>query len=125
MRPKGCPLTPQEACAQNIDTALREWFNHGRDVYEARRQQMREVAVKADISHMCTLLDDTYEDRVADWKHKYADGPEPEIKGLSQFDVQSDVEDLSACAYVSCDASVEDTDVGNWDLLQNPFAIRT
>jgi len=72
MRPKGCPLTPQEACAQNIDTSLREWFNHGENVYETRRAQMTRVAQKANITHMCTLLDQTYDDMVVDWKSKYA-----------------------------------------------------
>jgi hypothetical protein len=71
MRPKKCPLTPDEACAQNIDGALREWFNHGQEVYEARRLQMREVASKCGIAHMCTLLDDSYDDRVVEWHHSY------------------------------------------------------
>lgn len=83
LRPKGAPLTPSEACAINIDTALREWFNHGEDVYEMRRQQMREVAQRAGISHMCTLLNDTYDDRVLDWKTKY----EERLLGEQQFDL--------------------------------------
>jgi hypothetical protein len=41
MRPKGAPLSPEQACAQNIDNALREWFGHGQEVYEERRLQMK------------------------------------------------------------------------------------
>jgi hypothetical protein len=89
MRPKGCPLTPNEACALNIDTALREWFNHGEEVYETRRAQMREVAERAEISHLCTLLDDTYSDRVIDWLHKYRDAPDGEEVEELKFEPQS------------------------------------
>jgi hypothetical protein len=91
LRPKGCVLTPHEACAQNIDNALREWFNHGRDVYERRRAQMQAVAQKCNIAHMCTLLDDTYDDRVVEWKWKYADGPKPE-RQIIDFQPQIGVE---------------------------------
>jgi len=73
MRPKGCVNTPEQACALNIDTGLREWFNHGPEKYEFRRQQMKEVAAQADISHLCTLLDETYEDRVDNWEYTYTD----------------------------------------------------
>lgn len=74
LRGKGCPLTPKEACAINIDTALREWFYHGKEIYEKRRQEMKRVAWDADIRHMCMLLDHTYEDRVEDWREKYRNG---------------------------------------------------
>lgn len=80
MRPKGCPLTPEEACAQNIDTALREWFNHGEDVYEIRRRQMTNVAQKGNITHLCTMLNNSYDDMVVDWQYKYANGSKPEHK---------------------------------------------
>lgn len=71
MRPKNCVNTKEYACALNIDTALREWFNHGEDVYEMRRSQMQEVAQRAEITHLCTQLDETYDDKVAEWKDKY------------------------------------------------------
>lgn len=73
LRPKNAPLTPKEACAVNIDGALREWFNHGEEVYEKRRMQMTEVASRAGITHMCTMLDETYQDRVANWHETYID----------------------------------------------------
>lgn len=80
MRPKGAPLTCEEACALNIDTAIREWFNHGEEVYEMRRAQMQEIADRAGISHMCTMLDDDYATGVANWKAKYTN----EVIVLSQ-----------------------------------------
>ncbi len=88
LRPKNAPLTPSEACAQNIDTSLREWFNHGEDVFESRRQQLNAVAESGGLAHLCTMLDVTYDDVVADWKHKYAGGPKPE-REIEVFEVQS------------------------------------
>jgi len=66
--------TKEKLAADNIDGALREWFNHGEGIYEKRREQMREVAELAGISHMCTLLDQTYFDRVEHWKDRYIRG---------------------------------------------------
>jgi hypothetical protein len=74
VRGKDAPLTEDHACALNVDTALREWFNHGKDVFEERREQMKEVASLAGITHLCAELDLTYEDRVSAWKDKYERG---------------------------------------------------
>jgi hypothetical protein len=82
IRGKGHPLTPDEACALNIDTAIREFFNHGKDVYESERVLMNEVAAKAEISHMCALLQETYEDRVDDWYSKYENQSEEDSSVL-------------------------------------------
>jgi hypothetical protein len=71
LREKGSPNTKEMACALNIDGALREWFNHGKVIYEARRTQMRDVANQANISHMCSELDLTYEDRLQIWRNTY------------------------------------------------------
>lgn len=71
IRDKSSPLTEEHACAQNIDTALREWFNHGRDVYDMRREQLLEIANRTGIRHLCTELDVKFDDRVAQWKEKY------------------------------------------------------
>lgn len=71
MRGKNCPLTEEHACAQNIDGALREWFNHGEDKYEEQRELMKEVAARANISHLCSGLNLSYNDRVADWNDQY------------------------------------------------------
>ena len=73
LRPKGCPLTEDQACAMNIDTGLREWFNHGEDKYEKQRVLMTTVAERAGISHMCTRLNMSYNDSVLEWHEKYAD----------------------------------------------------
>jgi hypothetical protein len=73
LRPKGHPLTEQQAVALNLDTGLREFFNHGKIVYEYERTIFKEIAEKAEITHMCSLLDDTYEDRVDEWFSKYRD----------------------------------------------------
>jgi hypothetical protein len=71
MRGKKSPLTEEEACAQNIDTALREFFNHGREVYEKRRSELSEVARQCDIAHICTRLDVDFDECVAEWREKY------------------------------------------------------
>jgi hypothetical protein len=96
LRPKGAPLTPSEAVAQNIDTALREWFNHGPEVYEMRRKQMQEIAARHDITHMTTLLDRSYEEGVADWIAKYVDQETKEYLGVERFEMQSGVEEESS-----------------------------
>jgi hypothetical protein len=71
MRDKNSVDSEGSACAQNIDGALREWFNHGEEKYEQQRQMMREVARRSNIDHICTGLDLSYNDRVADWNAKY------------------------------------------------------
>lgn len=73
VRDKKSPLSENHACAQNIDTALREWFNHGETQYEKRRKQLKEVAASANITHLCAELEVSYDDRVAEWKNKYTE----------------------------------------------------
>jgi hypothetical protein len=77
MRGKNCVDTPESACAQNIDGALREWFNHGEEKYEAQRLLMKEVASRTGISHLCTGLNESYNDRVVDWFDKYSPDTPP------------------------------------------------
>lgn len=72
MRSKKSPLSEEHASAQNIDTALREWFNHGQEKYEERRSQLKEVAARADLTHLCLTLDKTYDDVALEWKQSYA-----------------------------------------------------
>lgn len=64
-------LTPQQLAGQNIDGALREWFNHGREMYEMRREQMNTVAEECDIKHMCQLLDSDYDAMLEVWRERY------------------------------------------------------
>jgi hypothetical protein len=71
MRGKNPPSSEEHACGLNIDTALREWFNHGKEIYEERRGQMKEIATRAKITHLCDELDLSYEDRVEKWQTKY------------------------------------------------------
>lgn len=71
IREKNCVNTREHACAINIDGALREWFNHGEEKYEKQRALMQEVAKKAEISHMCTMLNVTYNQRAAEWVEQY------------------------------------------------------
>lgn len=69
---KSKAITREQQAMQNIDGGLREWFSHGRDVYEKRREQMKEVAKRADIAHGCTVIHESYDDRLLRWKEKYA-----------------------------------------------------
>lgn len=71
IRNKSSPITEEHACAMNIDTALREWFNSGEELYEVRRNQMKQVAERCGITHLCTQLDVTYHDGVDSWISKY------------------------------------------------------
>jgi hypothetical protein len=71
IRDKNAPLTEEHACGLNIDTALREWFNHGEKIYEERRDQMKIIADKAGIAHLCDELDLSYDDRASFWRKKY------------------------------------------------------
>lgn len=71
LRDKNSPDSERVACAKNIDTACREWFNHGESVYEDRRKQLIKVAECADIKHLCEELDVSYDSRVEAWHDKY------------------------------------------------------
>jgi hypothetical protein len=64
-------LTLEMHSAQNIETSLHDWFYYGRDVFEDRRNKLREVARKCEIEHLCPCLDVSYDKRVNIWRHKY------------------------------------------------------
>jgi hypothetical protein len=91
MRPKGTVNTPEFACALNIDTALREWANHGEEAYEMRRLQMQQVARLNDITHLCTQLNVTYRQSVEEWYWKYFGGAEDD----SQLCIGEETEPMS------------------------------
>jgi hypothetical protein len=74
---KSTAITKEQQAMFNIDGALREWFQHGREVYEKRRAQMIEIAKEADIIHGCTVVHETYDDRLAEWKEKYCPDKTP------------------------------------------------
>lgn len=67
----------EDQSAGNIDGALREWWQHGRDVYELRRKQMKEVAFKCDLTDSCKMLAESYEDRLKHFQIRYL-GREPD-----------------------------------------------
>jgi hypothetical protein len=68
---KSKAITREQQAMQNIDGALREWFAYGRNHYEYRRAQMKEIAERAGISHGCTVIHESYDDRLKVWKEKY------------------------------------------------------
>lgn len=75
-------IGPKRHAAGNIETALREWFHHGRDVFTLRHKQMIEIAERAQLQNltmdvnedtgviMNSLYDD-YDTRLAQFKAKY------------------------------------------------------
>lgn len=65
---KSKDLSSQNIAAQNVDGALNSWFYHGREMFEMRRAQMKEVAKLADLDHMVRTLDMDYDMRVEEWK---------------------------------------------------------
>jgi hypothetical protein len=71
---KDSPVTQEMAAALNVDSAAREWFNHGEQIYELRRGQLCEVAKRHGILHLCTELDKTYNTRAQEWHAKYSSG---------------------------------------------------
>lgn len=73
-------ISREDQAAQNIDGALREWFAHGRDVYEFRRRQMQEIAIRGEVDHICRELEVTFDERVKAYKEKYFK-PSPEPSG--------------------------------------------
>jgi hypothetical protein len=62
-------VTPLSVSAMNLDGALREWFYHGPQVYEERREQVSKIALKANLVVPGVLL--SYQDRVNLWHEKY------------------------------------------------------
>jgi hypothetical protein len=72
LRSKAVSLEDQSA--MNIDGALREWWQYGREMYEMRRAQMTEVAQRAGVSHMCTELGVSYDMRMDLFREKYLEG---------------------------------------------------
>lgn len=71
LRGKSCEHSEEIACSMNIDTAMREFFNHGKDVYEEQQIILKRIADRAGLSNFCVELNSSYEDRVEQWKQKY------------------------------------------------------
>jgi hypothetical protein len=62
--------TPMEVACSCIDSAMHEWFAHGRDVFEDRRQKMLKLCEQ----HELTLpsVQYTFDERVSHWICKYS-----------------------------------------------------
>ncbi len=65
-------LGKEEHSAVAIDGAIREWFFHGRDVFEVRHKQMVAIAEKHGLVHLIPELYTSFDDRVEAWKKQYA-----------------------------------------------------
>jgi hypothetical protein len=81
-------LTPRQQAAQNIDNSLREWYYHGRTVFEGRLAQMRDVAKRTDLVHLCNCLDYPYDYWTVKWLEKYRPLPEGETRPLPLLDLE-------------------------------------
>jgi hypothetical protein len=64
-------LTLEQQSAQNIDTSLHDWFYYGRDHFEYRLNQMKDVAARTGITHLCHGFGRSYDERVQEWLQKY------------------------------------------------------
>lgn len=71
LRGKTNEMSEDEACALNIDTAIREFFNHGREVYEDKRRILQRIADRANIRAFCTEIDVPFDERAYAWREKY------------------------------------------------------
>lgn len=83
-------VSPLTVSCFNIDSALREWFFHGKDVYEMRRAQMQQIAAAHDLP--CEGVDISYEERVEAFKEKYDYKPQ---SGYVDWD--DDEDDFALC----------------------------
>jgi hypothetical protein len=77
--------SPKAHAAGNVEGALREWFHHGREVFEKRHAQMIAVAKAARLESLFEEIDedrgvtmntlyDTYDDRLKAFKERYGIG---------------------------------------------------
>lgn len=64
-------LTNVEVSAFNLEGASREWFLHGKGVFDEKQKLLQLVAQRANIQHMCEGINVSFEDRVLAWKSNY------------------------------------------------------
>jgi hypothetical protein len=86
LRGKQCENSEEEACALNLDTAMRELFNHGRKVYEEQRVLLNEIADRHNLTGFCTELNVPFDNRVLLWKEKYDSESVPPSSGMTLKD---------------------------------------
>lgn len=75
----------EDQSISNIDGALREWWQHGRQVYEKRRSQMKQVAFKCGLTDSCSMLNESYEDRLIYFQHRYMEQDKDDSLDESTF----------------------------------------
>lgn len=69
---KGCPMTKEEYMAEAVDSAMVEFFQHGREVYNQYRGQLLKVVFDAELGDWLPnkgLL--TYDQQMTVWLTKY------------------------------------------------------
>jgi hypothetical protein len=96
-------LSREEAAALNIDNAIREFFYHGREVYELRVSQLAEVARLAGIEKRCTLLDRTFDYWLENWKLNYL----PNYRNPEVVSDEIEINDIFSFVAPECGESVE------------------
>jgi hypothetical protein len=62
--------TPMEVACSCIDSAMHEWFAHGRDVFEDRRQKMLKLCEQHELT--LSSVQYTFDERVSHWLCKYS-----------------------------------------------------
>lgn len=67
---KSKEATPEQVAASCVESAMHEWFAFGKDHYELRREQMKEVCHNVGLQNL-SILDHTFEDRVDHWREKH------------------------------------------------------
>jgi hypothetical protein len=71
--------TPTTVAISCIETAMHEWFAHGREVYEDRQKKM--LAVCEEMELPVPAAHYTFDERVQMWKEKYGTSDQVEITG--------------------------------------------
>jgi hypothetical protein len=71
-------LSPEEHSAVNLDGAAREYFYHGKEVYEDRIEKLRQIAKIHNLFPFTRELNVSYEKRMLAWKNQYLP-PEPSV----------------------------------------------
>lgn len=64
-------VTQEELAAMNMAGALREWFLHGRVVYEARRLQIQQIAAQTGLIHRVAGLEFSFDTRLQHFRDKH------------------------------------------------------
>jgi hypothetical protein len=67
-------LTQQQLAAQNIGSSLHDWFYYGRNIYEQRLTEMKVVAERSGIDHLCREYFVPFDTRVPRGKRNMASG---------------------------------------------------